>query len=571
MPPQTQPDLALNAQQPTTSSSLVPFAIAEPSSSTVSETTVTTPPTTLSRSSSTSIVQKGSAPKGSEKSASHKKSRFGSTLLSSFKRKGKEQTRVLRPTVTAAQQNMSNLLAQTEASTLESVETPEALDSQIIFERKWKFASSAKNKLNSYIVELTKFMDALDHLTREKCGQGLIPASSASEKSRETLLRDTVVKTQGALERLHRALKSMNERHYRITLQVTNDFDKLGRIFAQQHDYFYLDEKSFFYFNLQLHSLSNRSAEKAVANLDAPGLGVSSTFVAESAIDVSRSLRNIRRDQHAVDLDQCAAAPADRPPTRTFEKWGAVFPPVPDDSVQIDVHWLFRDRVHSWSSYGTLSEALDRGNLANRMTVNQRLQLALIITNTYLYLARLKSMCQPITLQSFRYYALAGAPPVPPDEFNPLKFAPYIDFGYGRVKEIVIGSQTQASSAASISPALDLGLSLVQVARCLSHQYDSYTASSMEAARSWVQTCLTSRDLDYALPMDFAEIVRDCIEHSTQAQTIPGQFEKNQEAENTFLLDKVSRLQELESRFPATSRCGSLVPVPRESGNEDEI
>ena len=179
-------------------------------------------------------------------------------------------------------------------------------------------------------------------------------------------------------------------------------------------------------------------------------------------------------------------------------------------------------------------------------------------------------MYQPITLQTFRYYVLAEAPPVPPDQFSPLKLAPYIDFGYGRAQEIIIGSVTQASSEASLKPTLDLSLSLVQVARCLSYQYDSCTASSMEAARSWVQTCLTGRDLDHLLPGDFVEIVRGCIEHDTQAQAIPGQFEKNQAVENAFLLDKVSRLRELESRFPATSRAGSLVPVSRKSGNEDE-
>ena len=115
-------------------------------------------------------------------------------------------------------------------------------------------------------------------------------------------------------------------------------------------------------------------------------------------------------------------------------------------------------------------------------------------------------MYQPITLQTFRYYVLAEALPVPPDQFSPLKFAPYIDFCYGRAQEIIIGSVTQASSEASLKPTLDLSLSLVQVARCLSYQYDSCTASSMEAARSWVQTCLTGRDLDHLLPGDFVEL-----------------------------------------------------------------
>jgi hypothetical protein len=189
------------------------------------------------------------------------------------------------------------------------------------------------------------------------------------------------------------------------------------------------------------------------------------------------------------------------------------------------------------------------------MRGSQRVQLALLNNNAYLYLARLKPMCQRIMVQTFGYYNFKEASPVPPDQFNPFDFTPYIDLGYGRAQEIVIGSLLQVSSVASLDTTLDLSIVLVQVAMCLSYQYDSGTATSMEAAQSWVQTCQTCQtggDLDYLLPLDFAEIVRDCVEHDAKAQSIPGLFKKDLETENNFLLAKVSRLQELESRFSTT-------------------
>lgn len=65
--------------------------------------------------------------------------------------------------------------------------------------------------------------------------------------------------------------------------------------------------------------------------------------------------------------------------------------------------------------------------------------------------------------------------------------------------------------------------------------------------------------MDYTLPVDFTEIVHDCIEH--EQDPIPGQYEKNLEAETEFLLDKVRRLQRLQSRFHPAGRAGPMVPV----------
>lgn len=405
-----------------------------------------------------------------------------------------------------------------------------------------------KGKLEGYISELTKFIDALDHLTVEQTGRGVVMHSSA-DRSRAVLLRDTVVKTQSALDRLHRSLKSMNSKNYRFALQLTDDYESLGRLFAQQHDYLCLDETSFFYFSLQRHQLQ-ASGVRGDKHSRSPSL-----FVAESSIDSSKSRRRLHHDDYAVNLEQSKGA-SSKQAARTFERWGGVFPPTTDEDSEMDVHWLFRDRVHTWSSQVTLAEALRSGTLATKMTVNQRLQLSLVITNAYLYLARVKGMCEPITLESLRYYALDSKEEAR-DQFDPLLCLPYLDFGYGQAQDVVIGA---AYKLTSLNPIVDLGIALLQIGTCHFHEYDSRAAPSLAEALKWAQASLNA--LDFALPVEFTEIVHDCVAYEQNG--IPGQYEKNQEAENEFLLDKVRRLQDLQSLFHPASRAGAMVPVTRE-------
>jgi hypothetical protein len=323
----------------------------------------------------------------------------------------------------------------------------------------------------------------------------------------------------------------------------------VGRLFAQHHGYLHLDETSFFYFNLQRHPLQ-ASGMSGAGRSDS-----SSVFVAESSVDLAKSRRCLKRDDHAVDLEQSKEA-SSKPATRTFERWGGVFPPTSNEEGEIDVHWLFRDHVHLWSSEVTLADALRAGTLARSMTTNQRLQLSLVITNAYLYLARVKAMCEPITLQTLRYYALDGKQKAP-DRFDPLDSLPYIDFGYGHAQDVVIGGAYQRTS---LNPIVDLGIALLQIGRCLFKEYDSCAASSLSEARTWAQSSL--KYLDCSLPVDFTEVVHDCVDY--EEELIPGQYEKNLEVENEFLLDKVKRLQDLQSKFGAASRAGAMVPVTKE-------
>lgn len=52
-------------------------------------------------------------------------------------------------------------------------------------------------------------------------------------------------------------------------------------------------------------------------------------------------------------------------------------------------------------------------------------------------------MCQPITLETPRYYALDGKQKAP-DQFDALLSPPYIDFGYGQPRTWSLGPHTSS-------------------------------------------------------------------------------------------------------------------------------
>jgi hypothetical protein len=62
---------------------------------------------------------------------------------------------------------------------------------------------------------------------------------------------------------------------------------------------------------------------------------------------------------------------------------------------------------------------------------------------------------------------------------------------------------------------LDLGIALLQEGRCLPHAYDSTATVSVSEARIWAQSSL--KYLDFTLPVDFTQVVYDCIEHEQRS------------------------------------------------------
>lgn len=426
----------------------------------------------------------------------------------------------------------------------------QALQDNVEAEKKLKWAITDMKKLHTYIDDVTKQVDALDNLTRLRPGRGLAPSVSGSADE-DAHLKATARKTQQVLERLHLSLRAMNRLDkYGVSLQLSNDFEESGMLFAKNHDYLGLDyhNSSSFYLALQRYTVSK---DADGSDRSTPRTRhTSSLIVAETSLNTCGQPPDATSHQ-ANDLDQAEVFRQDES-AETFIRWGAVFTQ-PMRNRMPDAHWLFRDQVHSWTSNGTLADALAEGTPARRMTVTQRIQLALMIANSYLYLATTRTTCQPITLQKFRYYTLHDDENSW-DPCDPLLLRPYLDFGFGqRLQDVVIGGRSLRSS---LSPIIDLGISLVQVGCCALHEYDARNTRSMTDARSWAQR--NFKVLDSYLPVQFTEVAQDCV--LFESRDLPGQHRENVEQENEFLLDKVGRLREMERKFNAATRAGSRIP-----------
>jgi hypothetical protein len=457
---------------------------------------------------------------------------------------------IQRPIAASANEVITDLLTSVGSSQAQAAEEMSILQAKTEFDRTVKWAASDMKKFYAYIEELSKYVDKLDRLTEVRPGSGMTPSSRTSHE--DELLQRTVLKTQGALKRLHQALRAMNGRNYRISLRLSNDFEEDGILFAQHHDYLgALDEEMFFYFTLQVHSPSIHPAVTS---------DVSSVFVVETPNEALKPAKPRILDRLATNLDQASAFLTESNSTNidNFERWGDIHSQAGNAGEEkVDLHCMFRDRAHRWTTIETLASSLSKGTPAESMTVNQRIRLALLVANSVLYLTGIRLSCQPITIHTIQYYSLADEEDTPWDNSDPLLLRPYIDFGFGQRQQGLIHGGKQLPR--SLNPIIDLGLSLLQVGCCIMHQYDGTNPRSLTEARNWGQTSL--KLLDNCLPVGYTELVEDCLGYESRA--VPGQSAENLRKENEFLLDKVRRLRELDLEFHAATLFGSAVPKPR--------
>jgi hypothetical protein len=476
-----------------------------------------------------------------------------------------EQHETTKPTTQSAvaesaNEAIMNLLTSAGASQAQAVDEISSLQTRTGFERTVKWAANDLKKFQGYIDELTKYVASLDRLTEERPGSGIMPSSRASQ-SEDDFLRSTVLKTQGALKRLHQALRATNGLNYRISLLLSRDFEADAMLFVERHDYLgAMDASKLFYFTLQVHSPSLRPP---LAEAGSVSSDISSILVVETPVEAFKPEKPRIADRLATNLDRAPAFPDESSSAdiEYFERWGEISSLSKSSGSQtVDVQSTFRAKAHSWTSLGTLESYFSKGTPAERMTVNQRIQLALLITYSVLYLADIRLSCQPITVDKFRYYVLTDGENMPWDDSDLLLLRPYLDVGFGQRQQGVVHGGKEPPR--SLNPVADLGLSLLQAGCCAVYKYDGTNPRSLAEARNWGLSTLQL--LDSCLPVGYTELVRDCIGFESRA--VPGQSRENQRKETEFLLDKVRRLCELDNEFNAATIAGSAVLKPKLMG-----
>jgi hypothetical protein len=404
-------------------------------------------------------------------------------------------------------------------------------DSDLLERVQW--ARRDREALFGYIEELRKYITDLEHLLRLKSSSGILLLSETL-KSKAASLQAVGRKTQKALQRLHASLRMMNKRKgpWIFSLQLAEDFEMAGRDFVNLNDYLPLREASL-HFTLQRHS--SQSAEE------------SELFVAETLVSPPASNTVLPSRLLATDLNQAQEYDG-LPEADPFAKWGVVRV----ESLCGDLHWLFKDSENKWQSCETLADVLLRPETGQKMTANQRIKLALLITLSYLYLVSVRPSCDAISLNSFKYYIRKGEESSW-DDGDPLILYPYISFGFGqRPVDVVVGGRQKAPRDHN-TVIYELGIKLVQIGCCKA--YGDAKAFVLSTARSWALTNL--HELESYVTLPYAEIARDCLQYS--ASSIPAQ---DADKENVFLADIATRLGELKQRLIGTL-AGDVVPTPR--------
>jgi hypothetical protein len=178
-------------------------------------------------------------------------------------------------------------------------------------------------------------------------------------------------------------------------------------------------------------------------------------FVVEALFNSVGVAKPSTRDHQPTNLDKSLALVV-TPCTEDdelFERWGDIHSSARTSSDQIlDMQSMFKVKARPWVGCNTLESYFNTDVPRDKLTINQRIQLALIVTYSVLYLSDVKPSCQPIDISKFRYYSLTGEQDDVWDESDPLVRRPY-----HRQDSIFSGKQPLQS----LNPIADLRLRLL--------------------------------------------------------------------------------------------------------------
>ncbi|KAK3367227.1 hypothetical protein B0T24DRAFT_709939, partial [Lasiosphaeria ovina] len=436
-----------------------------------------------------------------------------------------------------------------------------------------------KSDLDKKIARLKAIMDDLDSETQlRNTAAGVRSAESAQDA---TKLGRIIRLTRAALDRLHRSLRAVNTAGTKFSLQLTEDFMAEGdRFFDLCQAYLSLGTRDqHFYFVMHRHDASNTDPQR------------SRLFVAQTkrefnpARDRVGGIAASHLAGHGLtQASQFARDAARSTSSRQFRLWGGVV--VPSSREQLGNHWLFHEVNKHYVSAGTLAGALAEGTPAARMTVAQRIELALLLLYAYIYLADVRESCRAIGLECFRYYteeqqqqtkqattAAAATNPLFANPADPLILSPYISFGFGGP---IDAGHSSAGGAAPIGSRrrqrpvdrsmLLLGVNLVQIALCVAYSggLDSHNTNSgaqagtvADEARRWAEGRLPA--VDARVGVVFSEVAAECLRFVNDS--LPGQQSENSGRQIDFLVDQVIRLDKMKKEL-GDGPAGAAVPEP---------
>lgn len=423
-------------------------------------------------------------------------------------------------------------------------------DTDILERVKWETAD--KLTFNGYIEDLKKDIKSYQELLQLKSTESTVPRAPALRRQALSL-QAVAEKTQTALWRLHAALRVSNNsvKPWRFSLQLEEHYGQSSQDFVHLHDYLPLSQHAkWFYFMLQRHS---------PVHLRNPELFVSETRE-EERLTLTPTPPPPPVSLMANQLQQAEAYAARAPTAQThFVEWGITLSPN-----RSDTDMLFKDTRSTWQVHQTLADAFLDPQSREKLTRSQRVQLALLLTISSLYLVKVRPSCQPITLSNYLYY-ITNDEDTSWDPQNPLILSPYLFFGFGqRPVDLKSGGRRKASSTSATNPLHELGIILVLIGLCeLPAPAVSASAAPSPAPEPPIpptQNWATARlnDLERRIGLPYAEVARECLQFQPPSDATT-QTEAQETAEVGSLVGAVTRLEAVKRAWVG-SEAGGEVP-----------
>lgn len=433
----------------------------------------------------------------------------------------------------------SLIKAERESSTVE-IEDPEKVrqrvQAQARVEQHVTYARK-KRELEDNIHRLRELVDDLDMATTLRKNASTVQTTKSAQKAAQ--LSGLVRSTQDALDRLHRTLRASNVAKWGFSLQLAEDFmeESLAFFDTYEHHFSLHNRGKNLYFFVYRY-LENR-------------MKPSNLFAIQSSLGSHSAQLKIHPNQSANNLEQAKRFVGTPPkPSFQFQPWGGI-----SLSDELGQHWLYHDHRQQWTFTGSLADSIREGSPARLLTVSQRVQLAILILYSHIYLSQAQESCRPVTLASYTYYAEDG-PARPWDAAHPQLLSPCIDFGFGEPVNVRFGGHRAAAVDRSHGMAL-MGVSLAQVALCTLHEFDAASPDAVRGARRWALGQLGR--IDAQVGVQFSEVVSDCVKFALEA--LPGLQAENARRQNEFLVDQIARLQQMKTEL-RSSEAGAAVPDP---------
>lgn len=383
---------------------------------------------------------------------------------------------------------------------------------------KWQWAREDRPKLLGYIKELESYNRTLRELTALQPLSNSAAFISESQSSLDNL-REAVTRTQSVITRLHCGLRGINtaDEPCWLPIQLTTDFAEQARTFEHNELPARYKDGKFMYVNFQ------RSKTR---NGDDPVLFVAQSLLTEPTQDIQipAGLPNVITSFEHADYDQ-------ESPQEGFVHFGIVA----QDAGSEDYHRLFRDARNRWKCCGTLGSSLRATPASSEFTPYQRVELAYIVTASYLYFSGVIANGTQTTLDSFLYFTFGD------EEVSWFPDAqilnPYLLCDFGRKSTAVVGRRPQR-----LDIVMELALILAQIGCGTVRDDSAPTSGNALSSRRWI-----SRHLDElnAINILYTEIVQHCAEY--KVALLPGQDKQN--AQQEFLLRTMTRLSQLSSQL----------------------